>query len=318
MQISSRFLTLSIGWLIGLQLHAQQLTHRTDTSSVPVYAGRLYGTLFHPDAIENPPVVLIIAGSGPTDRDGNSPLLPGKNNSLLQLAESLAQHGIASLRYDKRGVAQSAHSLQREESLVFEQNSADARVWLLWLYEKGYRRIYIAGHSEGSLVAIQAAQQFPISGLISLCGAGRPIQEILREQLSNLPASLKNTANEYLDSLAAGHRIAQPALPLFTLFRPSVQGYMISWMKLDPAKMLAQLDIPSLILQGDKDIQVQVIDAQQLANAAASAQLHIIPHMNHVLKAVMSDNPQENISTYSDPSKPLMPALIQYLIEFIR
>jgi len=318
MQISKQLTFLLALLCLGIRSQAQNTTYRSDTLSVPVYSGKLYGTLFHPISTQNPPVVLIIAGSGPTDRDGNSTLLPGKNNSLLLLAEALAQNGIASLRYDKRGIAQSSKSLQREESLVFEQNSADARVWLQWLYEKGYRRIYVAGHSEGSLVALQVAQQFPLSGLISLAGAGRPIQEVLREQLASLPTNLKNTAYQYLDSLSAGQRIAQPSMQLLSLFRPSVQGYMISWMQLDPAKLLASLSIPSLILQGDKDIQVKVTDAQRLANASSTAQLHIIPNMNHVFKAVMSDSPQENMAAYSDPSKPVIPTLIQLLVEFIR
>lgn len=318
MQISIRFHTLIVALCLVVQIQAQNTTYKTDTTSVPVYGGRLYGTLFHPHNQIDAPIVLIIAGSGPTDRDGNSAQLPGKNNSLLQLADALGQQGIASLRYDKRGIGQSMKSLQREESLVFEQNSADARVWLQWLYEKGYRRIYVAGHSEGSLVALQVAQHFPLSGLISLAGAGRPIQEILREQLANLPENLKNTAYQYLDSLTAGKHINQPVLPLMSLFRPSVQGYMISWMKLDPAILLKAQTIPSLIIQGDKDLQVKLIDAQRLANASPTAQLRIIANMNHLFKAVLSDNPQENLSTYSDPNKPIMPAMIQYLVDFIR
>lgn len=318
MQISKHLPFLLLFCCLELQLRAQNPGYSIDTASVAVYPGRLYGTLFQPTTTAPPAVVLIIAGSGPTDRDGNSALLPGKNNSLLQLAEGLAKQGIASLRYDKRGIAQSAKAIQREESLVFEQNSADARVWLQWLYEKGYRRIYLAGHSEGSLVALQVAQDFPISGLISLAGAGRPIQDVLSEQLANLPANLKITANEYLDSLSAGNRIAQPALPLLSLFRPSVQGYLISWMKLDPAKLLAQLQVPVLILQGDRDLQVQVTDANRLANARPQTQLRIIHTMNHVLKAVLSDNQTENLAAYSDPTKPVMPELIQSIVEFIR
>lgn len=318
MQISIRFNTLLLLFFLTIQTEAQNTPYKTDTTSVPVYGGRLYGTLFHPQNQNDAPVVLIIAGSGPTDRDGNSAQLPGKNNSLLQLADALGQQGIASLRYDKRGIGQSMKSLQREESLVFEQNSADARVWLQWLYEKGYRRIYVAGHSEGSLVALQVAQHFPLSGLISLAGAGRPIHEVLREQLANLPENLKNNAYQYLDSLTAGKHISQPILPLMSIFRPSVQGYMISWMKLDPATLLKSLNIPSLIIQGDKDLQVKVIDAQRLANASPTAQLRIIPNMNHLFKAVLSDNPQENFSTYSDPTKTVMPVLIQYMVDFIR
>ena len=313
-----KFLLVPATWLLLLSGQAQSISFQTDTASVSVYGGRLFGTLFHPNTRNDVPVVLIIAGSGPTDRDGNSTQLPGKNNSLLQVAEALAQQGIASLRYDKRGIGQSLKSLQREESLVFEQNSADARVWLQWLYEKGYRRIYVAGHSEGSLVALQVAQTFPLSGLISLAGAGRPVQDVLREQLSSVPEPMKTNAYHCLDTLSKGQRVVAPPIALFSLFRPAIQDYLISWMKLDPANILASLNIPSLILQGDRDLQVKVEDAKRLANASSTAQLHILPNMNHVLKAVLSDNPQQNLSAYSDPTLPLVPTLIQYLSEFIR
>lgn len=296
---------------------AQKTSFRTDTTSVSIYGGRMFGTLFIPDQ-SNPPVVLIIAGSGPTDRNGNSVGMPGKNNSLLQLADSLAHYGIASLRYDKRGIGESAKALAKEESLVFEQNSADARVWLQHLYEKGFRRIYVAGHSEGSLVALQAAQTFPVSGLMSLAGAGRPIQEVLREQLSTLPETLKNTAYNCLDSLANGNRIIQPPVALLSLFRPSIQDYLISWMKLDPAALIKTISCPALIVQGGQDIQVQLTDASRLHQANPENQLVILPTMNHIFKSIADGSRNTNIASYTDPNQFVMTELITALRRFIQ
>lgn len=298
--------------------HPQSNAYRTDTVSISVYGGRLYGTLFRPSAPSEGPVVLIIPGSGPTDRNGNSNLLPGKNNSLLQLADSLAQYGIASLRYDKRGIGESVRALAKEESLVFEQNSADARSWLQYLYENGYRKIYVAGHSEGSLVALQVAQDFPLSGLISLAGAGRPIREVLQEQLATLPAPLKENAYRCMDSLAAGKRVKQPPLALLSLFRPSIQDYMISWLKLDPAKLIQRTHCPVLIIQGGQDLQVSIRDAQLLHAANPEAALQILPGMNHVLKSVPDGSQSANISTYTDPNQYVMTELVQILLRFIR
>lgn len=295
----------------------QQSTFRTDTVSVPAYGGRMFGTLFLPEQL-NPPIVLLIAGSGPTDRNGNTTGLPGKNNSLLQLADSLARHGIASLRYDKRGIGESSKALAKEESLVFEQNSADARIWLQHLYEKGYRRIYVAGHSEGSLVALQVAQNFPLSGLISLAGAGRPIQEVLREQLSALPEALKSTAYNCLDSLANGNRIKEPPIALLSLFRPSIQDYLISWMKLDPATLIKTISCPALIIQGGQDIQVQISDANRLHQANTNNQLLILPNMNHIFKPIADGSRSKNMASYTDPNQYVMTELVEAIRRFIQ
>jgi pimeloyl-ACP methyl ester carboxylesterase len=312
-----KFLFASAFFLSTLTGYSQSTPFRTDTASVSVYGGKLFGTMFIPDRID-PPVVLIIAGSGATDRNGNTAGLPGKNNSLLQLADSLSRHGIASLRYDKRGIGESQRSLQREESLVFEQNSADARVWLQWLYEKGYRRIYVAGHSEGSMVALQAAQTFPLSGIISLAGAGRPIQEVLREQLSSLPDPMKSNAFNCLDTLSLGKRIKEPPIALFSLFRPAIQDYLISWMKLDPAKLIQTINCPALIVQGEQDIQVQVSDAKRLQEANPSNQLLIIPKMNHIFKSINDASRATNIASYTDPNQYVMTELIHAMHRFIR
>src|SRR5690606_11236335 len=119
------------------------------------------------------PVVLIIAGSGPTDRDGNSPLLPGQNNSLRLLAEGLAQRGIATLRYDKRGIAESANAELREADLRFNTYVDDAAALLSRLHDDArFSRVSVVGHSEGALIAVMAAQKAAVDAIVSIAGAG--------------------------------------------------------------------------------------------------------------------------------------------------
>ncbi|NBY24941.1 MAG: alpha/beta hydrolase, partial [Chitinophagaceae bacterium] len=287
-------------FLIAAQTFSKDSTDHT----IVVKEGKLSGTLFAPRQTKKGPVVLIIAGSGPTDRNGNSTQLPGKNNSLLQLADSLVKSGIASLRYDKRGIGKSQFPGMREETMSFMDGVNDVVAWINWLREQGYKKIYIAGHSEGSLVGMLAASQTKVKGFISIAGAGRPIDQVLREQIASGggPDSLKQLANVYLDTLLQGKRIQKPNPYLFSLFRPSVQPYMISWVKHDPATLLKNLKCKVMIVQGKRDIQVKVEDAELLHNARPSATLLFIDDMNHVLKSVSTTSKTDNIKTYSDPT----------------
>lgn len=288
--------------------------------SLPLEGGSLQGTLFRPTGIKKPAVVLIIAGSGPTDRDGNSRMLAGKNNSLLQLADSLANHGIASLRYDKRGIAKSQLKGFKEENMRFSDGVDDAIAWIQWLKQNGYKKIFIAGHSEGSLVGMAAASQEKVKGFISMAGSGRRIDLVLKEQIQAGagPDSIKQLAAHYLDTLLAGQRIAKPNPLLFSLFRPSVQPYMISWLQYDPATLFASLSCKTLIIQGTKDIQINETDAQLLHKANPSSSLVMIKNMNHIFKAVKSESKAENLKAYTDSSLPVMEELIQSLVKFIQ
>ena len=314
-----RFFLISLLLLVSFLSDAQLIQKDSMDCSISIQDGTLSGTLFTPRGISKPPVVLIIAGSGPTDRNGNSTMIKGKNNSLLQLADSLANYGIASLRYDKKGVGKSQIRGLKEESMRFEDGANDALACINWLREKGFKKIYIAGHSEGSLIGLVAAQQTKLKGFISLAGAGRPIDQILREQFmaGGGPDSIKLLANRYLDTLLAGQRIAKPNPLLFSIFRPSVQPYMISWLRYDPGKLLQTLRCPVLLAQGNKDIQVQVADALLLQKAKPSARLAVLENMNHIFKIVTSNNPADNIKTYSDPALPIASSLVQEIIKFI-
>lgn len=295
------------------------LLYKSSEVSLPLKDVTLSGTFFQPLQDDKKNAVLIIAGSGPTDRDGNSPLLPGKNNSLLQLADSLVNHGIAVLRYDKRGIGKSKMSAGLgEENTTFRDMTADAAALYDWIKQQGYTNIYIAGHSEGSLVGMIAAGQVKARGFISMAGAGRKAGDILKEQLSaQLTPELKQQFAAAIDSLEKGFTVSKIDPSLMPLLRPSVQPYMRSWLAADPQKIISKLKIPVLILQGTKDLQVKEADAQLLAQSNKKATLVILPNINHVLKEVLSDKREENIKAYADPKLPLPGTLISAITSFI-
>jgi len=280
----------------------------------------IHSTLLLPKDTSKPmPVVLMISGSGPTDRNGNSRMLPGPNNSLLMLAEGLAMNGIASLRYDKRGVGESAKAIVAESDLRFETYIDDAVAFCEQLRaDKRFSSVVIAGHSEGSLLGMVAAKRCDASGFISIAGAGRPAADILRTQLAGkLPPALATQSEAILKDLEAGKTTEKPPVELFAIYRPSVQPYLISWFRYDPAKSIAALSVPVLIVQGTTDIQVSVDDAKRLAAASPKAKLLIVEGMNHVLKSVSSDKDKQAAS-YSDPSLMLAPDLLVNIVDFVR
>jgi len=266
-----------------------------------------------------PPVPLVIfhAGSGPTDRDGNS-AAAGKNDSLKMLAVALAENGIASLRYDKRGVAKSAAAATAEKDLRFDTYVDDLAGWSVKLREdKRFNKIIIAGHSEGSLIGMIAARKAKADGFISLAGIARGAADVLRTQLKpNLPPALWEESERVLKSLEAGKLVDNPPPALASLYRASAQPYLISWFSKSPTAELAKLNVPILIVQGTTDIQVDVKEAEALKRAAPKAELIIIDGMNHIFKSVEM-NREKNIKTYSDPSIPLSATLLPPMVKFI-
>lgn len=282
-----------------------------DSISVQTSSGTLAGTLLLPAHCPCP-AVLIIAGSGPTDRDGNSPLLPGANNSLRYLAEGLAAKGIASVRYDKRGVGGSKGAMPASESeLRFDDFVADAVAWLAKLRaDPRFTTVSVVGHSEGSLIGMIAAREAKADAFVSIAGAGRPAGKIIHEQLATrVPPAMLAAADRTIAQLERGETPDSAPPALGALFRPSVQPYLISWFRYDPAAEIAKLAVPVLIVQGATDVQVSVADAKALGAAQPKATLLIIDGMNHVLKSVPADQAAQ-LKSYSDPSLPVVPALV--------
>jgi alpha-beta hydrolase superfamily lysophospholipase len=263
--------------------------------------------------------VLIIAGSGPTDRDGNNAMIPGHNDSLKMLAEALAQAGFASVRYDKRGIAESRAAAPDESQLRFDTYVTDAAAWIAQLKaDPRFSSVAVIGHSEGALIGMLAAERAGASAYVSLAGVAEAPGAVLRKQMAGkLPPPLAADNERILASLEQGKPAADVPPALAALYRPSVQPYMISWMQYVPAKRIAALRMPVLIVQGTTDIQVDVGQAQALKAARPDAGLAIIEGMNHVLKEVPLD-PQHPLASYGDPSLPLHPSLAPALIGFLR
>ncbi|WP_296128576.1 alpha/beta fold hydrolase [Pseudomonas sp. Ga0074129] len=281
-------------------------------------SGTLHGTLLKPSGAAPLTVALLIAGSGPTDRDGNNPD-GGRNDSLKRLAQSLAKHGIASLRYDKRGVAASRSATPDERDLTVEAYVSDAVAWAQLLKaDPAFNRLVLIGHSEGALIASLSAEAAQADALISLAGSARPVDQLLREQLAaRLPAELLAPSHYLLDRLLAGQLTPQLPNALQVLFRPSVQPYLISLLRQDPAQAFARLKLPALIVQGSHDIQVSVADALALHAAKTDAELLIIPGMNHVLRISSRDLPAQ-LASYNNPKLPLAQGLGEQIAQFIQ
>jgi alpha-beta hydrolase superfamily lysophospholipase len=318
-----RSLVVSIVLLLALiAAPARAAGVHEEAVTVTVSSGVLSGTLMLPAGSGPFPVALIIAGSGPTDRDGNSGAML-RSDAYKKLAQGLASQGIATLRYDKRGIGDSIDH-QPEDDLRFDDYVNDALALTGWLErDPRLHGIAIIGHSEGSLIGMLAAQQDPhVQAFVSLEGPGRDLGTIVDEQLRAAGAA-PNIVNEVVSidaSLRAGKTVPDPDPQLAALFRPSVQPYLISEYRYDPAKEIAKLTIPVLIVHGSTDIQVSATDAKLLAAADPKARVANIDGMNHVLV----DAPEgraANIATYAKPGLPLsatlVPAIAQFLLSAI-
>jgi pimeloyl-ACP methyl ester carboxylesterase len=279
--------------------------------------GSIFGTLTVPASAPPYPLVLLIAGSGPTDRDGNS--AAGLHSDAYKLlAAALAKDGVACVRYDKRGTGQSAAAAPPESGLRFGMYVDDASAWVKMLRaDKRFSSLTIAGHSEGALIGTIAAQSAPAHALVLLDGAGRPAPAVLREQLKpKLPPELYAAADAAITQLQDGHMVADTPPQLNALFRPSVQPYLISWFKYNPAAELAKVRVPVTIVQGTADVQVTMADAKALAHAARGAKLVVVTGMNHVLKhAPDISSMQAILQGYNDPSLPVEPKVVAALEE---
>ena len=313
--MSRRLLTLLVTVLFAGSLSATEEDVILNTAT-----GDIHGKLLLPDSTTTAPLVIIIAGSGPTDMDGNTLGSDFRNNSLKLLAEALAREGIASLRYDKRGIGKSHAAAAGEEELRFEHYIDDAAAWAdMFADDERFCTVAIAGHSEGSLIGKVAAQKSKtVKAYISIAGCGSPAYEVIEEQLAAQPEQVRREAAAINSELREGRTVEDVPGYLAALYRKSVQPYLISWFKYNPAKEIAKLKIPVLILQGEKDIQVGVKEAEKLRMARILSSYYTIPDMNHVLKHCTSNDMVSQLETYRNPHLPVKEELIGHIVRFIK
>lgn len=304
---------LIISFLISLSL----TSFSQSFNEKEVAIGELKGTLSIPKK-KTKKAILMISGSGPTDRNGNS-ALGLKNNSLKMVAQSFAESGFAVLRFDKRGIAESKGAVEDLSKVVFDDFIVDTNAWIDFLKEQGYKEIIIAGHSQGSLVGILASQSNSnIIGFISIAGLGQDAGAAIERQLGAQSPELAKSAKVSMDSIRAGHTVKQYHVLLASIFNPGIQPFLRSYIAYDPAEEIKKLKIPALIVNGTNDLQVRVEDANLLKGGYPSAELLIIEGMNHVLKDVPDGDLVANGATYNNPELPLSEGLMEGMISFIK
>lgn len=280
--------------------------------------GGLHGTFTRPAAEPTRgPAVLIIAGSGPTDRNGNGPLIA--TDTYRKLAEGLADPGIRSLRYDKRGIGESRALVTREEDIAFSDFVTDAVAAIRNLSSRpDVSSVVIAGHSEGALIGLLASMKTDVAGLVLLTATGRSMRAILQDQLkSGLPPALETESQTILEALSKGQRVTTVSRELMPLFRPSVQPFMISILNIDPAIELAKVEKPILIMHAGRDLQIFPSDFVALRNARPDAHVVEMRNANHVLKTAPADV-AGNRALYRNRDAPLDPDVMPPLVEFVR
>lgn len=283
--------------------------------------GTLKGTMLSPG--KDAPILLIIPGSGPTDRDGNSPL-GVRGSSYKLLAEALAAQGVATVRIDKRGQFASAGATADMATFTVADYALDMKAWIASVRRStGARCVWLGGHSEGALVAEITAQDAEgVCGLVLISGGGRRMDAVIREQVVSNPANppeVVEQTNRALTELAAGRTLDtsgfHPALQ--PLFGAPLQPYLIGLFKWDPAELLKTYKGPVLVVQGTTDIQTKVVDAERLAAARPGIRLVKLEGVNHMLKIAPADL-NANIATYADPSLPLAPGVAEPIAAFVK
>ncbi|HLV26035.1 MAG TPA: alpha/beta fold hydrolase [Gemmatimonadales bacterium] len=285
----------------------------SDTLTIQTPTGPVEGILVLPGGNEPVPVLLLHVGSGPTMRDGET--AAGPDNYFRQLADSLVKRGVGTLRYDKRGFGASSASRIPEQDLRFGMLVDDAAEWVRNLRaDSRVGRVLYAGHSEGALVTALAQHQEPADAYISIAGAGRRADIVVREQLARqLPEPMLVQVDSIFAALLRGETVDDTPPMLAALFRPSVQPYLISWLPHDPAEIVSRMQVPVLVVQGSADIQVSEADARLLANSNPRATLALIQGMNHVLK---TPEPGAVNMGYNSPELAISSELVDVLARF--
>lgn len=300
-----KYIVLAI-LILTLKLNAQN--YKENNISIN---DNIYGSIVEPKSRSNSNLVIFIGGSGPIDRDGNQSFM--KCDMFKKLAYSLSEKGISSFRYDKRVVTQIRKG-KLDKKITFDDFVSDA-IAIIDFFQLKYNSIVIAGHSQGSLVGLLSINE-GVSGFISLSGAGRTIDMVIEDQISKTAPMLLEDTKNIFKILRSGKITEDFPLPLYSLFNIEIQPFIISWMQYDPKKIIAKIPIPSLIINGDNDLQVDEKEAKLLYNSAQNSEILIVKNMNHVLVEIEGDE-LKNVKSYNNPDLKISELVIEKMVEFI-
>lgn len=298
-------------FFFGITTAQKKIYNSEDLAITPL----IDGTLIIPETAEKIPLAIIIGDSGPIDRNGNQQM--SVNNSLRFLAEALYENKIATFRFDKRIVKQMKRRTLNEKNTHFGDFIEDATVVLQYFKkDPRFSKIYIIGHGEGSLVGMVSAQN-GADGFVSIAGAGQEIDDVIVDQLAQQAPGLVDNARSAFDDLRANGAAFNYSPGLASIFRTELQPFIFSWMLYNPKVEITKLNIPVFIINGDKDLQIQVSEAEHLKSASPNAEYKIIPNMNHIFKKI-DGNDLENSKSYNSYNLPVMPELINSISDFIK
>ena len=290
--------------------------------AIPIEGGSLPGTLFRPVSVRGPaPLVLLLAGAGTTDRNGNNYNVPGRSDSLVQLAEGLAAKGVASLRYDKRGSGE-AYALERSAATSLTIHIHDAAQALRTIAGmEGFSRIVVAGMNEGAWIGAAAIGEaaragISVDGLVALDASGAPPAEELRASFADLDEETRREAEAIVEAILAKKPFPEPSAALADFFAVSRRDWLASWLAFDPSTEFARVPAPVLFVRGGEDLQVSREAFERLLAARPASAARLIPSMNYGLKRVSSD--EENYEAFTDPKFSVAPALVDLVAAFVK
>lgn len=276
---------------------------------------QLPGTLTYNKELKQQPLIIFVQGSGNPDRNGNQPAFGVNINYIKLLRDKLNKNGFAFYSYDKRNVTPSniKHILK---SFVFKDLADDAKKAIEnFESDERFNQIIIIGHSQGSLVAMLAANE-NVDKYISLAGLSESVDKAITRQVTGQSKVLGEVTARHFKELSETGKIKEVNPQLLSIFAKPNLPFFKSYLKYDPKEEINKLNMPCLIINGTKDIQVEIEDAKKLHKAKPEAQLSIIENMNHVLKIITKD--EDNLKSYSSPDFPLSEELVNVITEFIK
>jgi pimeloyl-ACP methyl ester carboxylesterase len=289
------------------------VTASAHAEEAKIRVGAIDAVLTTPPDVEQPPVVLLIAGSGSTDHDGNGPQV--KPATLKKLSDQLVACKIATLRYDKRGAGGWKPEFGRPEDFRFKDFVEDAVALVNYLRGSGkFSQVSVAGHSEGGLVAILTARRVPIDRLVLLVTAARRQGDLVKAQLEKkLSPDRLQPIVQAIDAIMAGQIVDPP--PQGLAIAPSMQPGIASAFTEDPIDPLKLIERPTLIIGGGHDLQVARLDFIALSAASPLAKTLWLPDMNHVLVDVTDED--DNLAAYNQPERALDTVMVESVANFI-
>ncbi|WP_088323061.1 alpha/beta hydrolase family protein [Polaribacter tangerinus] len=262
---------------------------------------------------EKTPLIIWVHGSGNIDRNGNQPKTPVKANYIQQFRSAVNKKNIAFFSFDKRSANPKNKDFLKETKITDFAKDID-EVILYFQKDNRFSKIFLVGHSQGSLIAMLTKEK--TAGFVSIAGTGETIDKTIVKQLNKNNSTLAEAAKKQFDTLKVKGKIAVVNLFLTSIFAKQIQAFLYSWMQYNPAKEIKKIKTPILIVQGDKELQVKIEDANLLKKAKPSSKLVIIKNMNHVLKEINSDS--ENMSSYYSDKFPISEKLIEVVVQFIK